>query len=320
MTTPLAIGIDVGATKIAAALVTRQGEVLVEERVVTAAKDGGAAVVERIAATVSNLAARAPGPVAGVGIGAPGFVDSVQGVVYNAVNLGWVEMALAAEVRRLAGETAPGDRLDIWVDNDANVQALGEYFYGAARGVENSVCITIGTGLGCGIVVDGRLVAGATFTAAELGHFSLDPDGRRCACGLRGCVETVVSGPGLVATARELLAAGGIPTGLDAGPALTSRGIEAAARAGDALALAALAEVGRWLGIAFAAIAMILNPEVIVVGGGLGLSTFDLLVPSALAELARRAVAQSYSQLRIVPSQVTSSAVGASSLVWQARG
>ncbi|RIK58192.1 MAG: glucokinase [Chloroflexi bacterium] len=315
MSDELAIGIDVGATKIAAALVTRQGAVLAEERLATAPKAGAEAVVERIVTAIDRLAAGAPAAVCGVGIGTPGYVDPANGVVRNAVNLGWQEVALASQVQeRLA---AP---LPVWVDNDANVQALGEVSFGAGRGLDPVVCVTIGSGLGSGIVVNGRLVSGATHSAAEMGHLSLDPDGRPCACGLRGCVETVVSGPGLVTTARELLARDYHHTLMTNPAALSAEEVVAAARREDSVALEALEYTARWLGIAFAALVAVLNPAAIVVGGGLGHSAYDWLAPGAQAELARRVVHPSYAQLQIVPSQVMSSAVGAASLVWQARG
>jgi glucokinase len=313
MQSELAIGVDVGATKIAAALVSRQGVILAEERLATAPQAGVPAVVERVEAAIAALTARAPGPIAGVGIGTPGFVDSTQGIVRNAVNLGWAEVALAEEVHRsLEG------RLPVWIDNDANVQALGEVIFGAGRGLDNVVYIAIGSGLGSGVVINGRLVSGATYTAAELGHLSLDPEGRRCACGMRGCVETVVSGPGLVASVRERLAAGR-PSSLKDTPGLTAEAVVAAGRAGDDAALAALAETARWLGIVFAACVVILNPAALVVGGGLGHSAFDLLIPGARAELARRALPQCYAELQVLASEVHSTAVGAAALVWQAR-
>ncbi len=162
MSAELAIGVDVGATKIAAALVTRQGEVVAEERLDTDARAGADAVVARIADAIETLCMSAPAAVRGVGIGTPGYVDPASGVVRNAVNLGWQEVALARQVQdRLA---AP---LPVWVDNDANVQALGEYSFGAGRGLDPLVCVTIGSGLGSGVVVnarlcrDGRLRAGA---------------------------------------------------------------------------------------------------------------------------------------------------------------
>ncbi len=312
---PLAIGIDVGATKIAAALVTPTGEVVAEERLATDPRAGVAAVVARMASVVEGLAGDAPGPVAGVGIGTPGYVDAAVGIVRNAVNLGWVELPLAAAVREQTGGRYP-----VWVENDANVHALGEHIFGAARRLDNFVDIAIGSGLGGGVMVHGKLVTGDSYTAAELGHLSLDPDGRPCACGLRGCVETVVSGPGLVKTVRALLVGGGQPTRLVDEAGLTAEGVVAAARAGDALALAALAETARWLGMTFATVVSVINPAAIIVGGGLGHSAYDLLVPAAQAEMQRRVLPQSYSRLRIVPSQVHSSAVGASALVWHHQG
>jgi glucokinase len=314
MSDELAIGIDVGATKIAAALVTRQGDVLAEERLATAPKAGAEAVVERIVTAIETLAAGAPAAIRGVGIGTPGYVDPVSGVVRTAVNLGWQEVALVRQVQaRLA---AP---LPVWVDNDANVQALGEVMFGAGRGLDPIVCVTIGSGLGSGVVANGRLVSGATHCAAEMGHLSLDPEGRPCVCGLRGCVETVVSGPGLVTTARELLAQPYHHTLMTNPATLTAEEVVAAARREDSVALEALAATARWLGIAFAALVAVLNPAAIVVGGGLGHSAYTWLIPGAQSELARRVMRTGYADLQIVPAQVTSSAVGAATLVWQER-
>lgn len=319
----LAIGIDLGATKVAGALVNKHGEAVAEARALTQApltqaKEGADPVVTRIAEVVGQLLAQVPtdsaGSVIGVGIGTPGLVDGAAGIVRNAVNLGWTEVALAeqtaAAIARQNGITLP-----VWVENDANSQAVGEFVFGAGRGIESFAMVAIGTGLGGGIIANRQLLAGATYTAAEMGHLSLDPDnGRLCACGLHGCVETVVSGPGLVKTARELLAKNGEST-LPAD--FQAEDVVAAARNGDSLALQAMAVTARWLGIALAAYTALLNPAAIIIGGGLGLSAFDLLVPGARHELARRALLQSHEHLQIVPAQVMSSAVGAAALVWQ---
>lgn len=313
----VAIGIDLGATKVAAVLVNEQGEVLAEGRGLTNAKEGVQPVVARIAEVAAHLLDQLPaGSVAaGVGIGTPGLVDGTTGIVRDAVNLGWKEVALASETASaLAAQT--GQTLPVWVENDANSQAVGELIFGAGRGLESLALVTIGTGLGGGIIANRRLVAGATYTAAEMGHLSLDPEGRPCVCGLRGCVETVVSGPGLVKTVHELLAKGeeaNLPAGFHA------EDVVAAARSGNRVALAALDETARWLGIALAAYVVLLNPAAIVVGGGLGLSAFDLLIPKARVEISRRALPQSYAHLQIIPAQVMSSAVGAAALVWQNR-
>jgi glucokinase len=308
----LAIGIDVGASKIAAALVDRHGKVVNERRTATCSAEGPMAVIDRMAGLARRLIDSAPAPVAGIGIGAPGYVDSVAGVVRNAVNLGWDEVRLVDELRsRLDGD------LGVWAENDANVMALGEYHYGAAAGCGNFVYISIGSGLGSGIMVDHKLVAGAAFRAAELGHLSLDPEGRQCACGLRGCVETVVSGPGILTTAQELLASGAASSLQDV-DGLTPEHVLQAAMDGDPLAVSVFRHTAQWLGEALSACVILLNPGRIVIGGGMGLAAFDLLVPGALYELSRRVVADSCADLQIVRSQVHSSAVGASSLVWHA--
>lgn len=316
----LAVGIDLGATKVAGALVNEQGETLAEARALTQAKSGIAPVVTRIAEVVAQLLDQAKNfssePVMGVGIGTPGLVDGAAGIVRNAVNLGWTEVALAQEATQAITAQA-AQNLPVWVENDANSQAVGELIFGAGRGLDSFAMVAIGTGLGGGIIANRQLVAGATYTAAEVGHLSLDPDnGRLCGCGLRGCVETVVSGPGLAKTAQLLFAQGNYGKSRVVEGA-SAEDVVAAARQGDALALAALDETARWLGIALSAYATLLNPAAIVIGGGLGLSAFDLLMPTARKEISRRALAQSHERLQIVPAQVMSSATGAAALVWQ---
>lgn len=313
---PLAIGIDLGATKIAAALVNAQGEPVAEARALTHAATGIPAVMARLADVVEELLNQTTGPVLGIGIGTPGLVDGAAGIVRNAVNLGWHEVALAHLVKQ---EVAARTRINlpVYVENDANGQAVGELVFGAGRGQRDFMLLTLGSGLGGGLIANGRLVAGATHTAAELGHLSLDPSGRPCACGLRGCVETVVSGPGLVKTVRELTATLQAPWAM--ADDLRAEDVITAARGSDPLALAAVNQTARWLGMALAAVVAITNPATVIIGGGLGLSAFDLLLPGVRSELARRTLAQSHRDLLIVPAQVTSSAVGAAALVWQAQ-
>ena len=317
-----AIGVDVGATKIAAALVDGRGQLLHEQQTPTAPERGTAAILDDLAALVADLQAAAPVEVAGLGIGTPGQVSSDTGVVRNAVNLGWEEVALVAEVRaRLATE------LPIWIQKDANAAALGEYYFGAARRIDDFVYLGVGSGLGGGIVAGGRLVTGAQGNAAEVGHLVLDPAGHRCACGQKGCAETVVSGPGLLHLVRSAPlgrsdaegSVAGQPTGAAFPPAGNTRLVLKAAAAGDARARAALTQVGEGLGRIMAACVALLNPALIVVGGGLGLAAYQFLLPAARAELARRVLAGSLSSLAIKRSQVASSAVGAAGLVWYFR-
>ena len=306
-----AIGVDVGATKIAAALVSAAGRVHHSRQVPTAPERGPSSVLDSITTLVEALRAQAPAAPLGVGIGTPGRVDAAAGIVYNAVNLGWDEVHLAAEIRA----RLPVD-LPIWLQKDANAAALGEYYFGAAKDCHDFVYVSIGSGLGAGVLAGGTLITGANWNAAELGHVTLDPGGLACACGRRGCAETVVSGPGLLALAQRYLAEARHPTRLPAPAALTNEAILAAARAGDVLALAALAEVGRHLGLVMAACVAVLDPARIVIGGGLGLAAFDFLAPPARAALERLTLAAGAHQLAIVPSRLPSSAVGAASLVW----
>ena len=309
---PAAIGVDLGATKIASALVSPAGQVLAARQALTSPEEGPEAVLDRLAAEIDNLARQATGELAGVGIGSPGQVDPAAGIVRNAVNLGWCEVNLAAGVRARLQNTLP-----IWVQKDANASALGELHFGSGQGCRDFVYITIGSGLGGGVIANGKLVTGAYGNAAELGHLSLDPDGWPCACGLRGCAETIVSGPGLVAVTRHLIDREKYTSPLSGLGELTPAIILDAARAGDEACQAAFDRIGAALGSVLAACVAVLNPARFVVGGGLGQAAFDLIAPAARLELDRRVTESSRSQLQIVASQLASSAVGAACLVWQ---
>ena len=313
----LAIGIDLGATKIASVLVTASGEVLEARHCPTLPQRGPAAVLDDIAAEIHYLMERAQahrGMLLGVGIGSPGQVNPVEGSVRNAVNLGWHEVFLVREV-----QTRLVTPLPIWIEKDTNAAALGEYYWGAAQGCEDFVFLGIGSGLGGGIIAHGDLVRGADGNAAEVGHIALDPvHGRMCACGLRGCVETVVSGPGLVAVVRRLLTERAYPTRLSAEGELDTHVVVQAIMAGDPLALAALEEVAAAFTTLVAFIVGLLNPARIVIGGGLGLAIFDHLRARLQRDLPRRVLLASHQNLRMVPSQLENPALGAACLVWQA--
>ena len=300
-----AIGIDLGGTKIAAALVTGEGEVLAARHSPTLAQDGEQAVLGRIADLANELIDEASNlrthSLLGLGIGSPGRVDPVTGVVHNAVNLGWDKVALAEGVRSRLARPLP-----VWIGKDSNTSTIGEYIFGAAQNNPEYLFLSIGTGLGGGLMSAGQLVTGANWNATELGHISLDPlHGRQCVCGLRGCAETIVSGPGLAALYKQM-------GGADLEPAI----ILDSARAGEDLALRAMQKMGLTLGIVIAFCVAVTNPSLVVIGGGFGLAAFDLLLPSALRELEMRVLKASYADLRILPSRQSSSAVGAASLAW----
>ena len=309
-----AIGIDIGATKIASVLLSETGNVIRSSQLPTLVEEGKAAILDKVAEQILELAQQAPGALAGTGIGSPGKVDAARGMVYNAVNLGWEEVSLTEEIAGRIKRSLP-----IWVQKDANLSALGEQYFGAGQGLRDFVYLGIGSGLGAGLISDGRLITGSDWYAADVGHLSVDPEGSLCVCGGRGCAETIASGPGLVRATQQMLANSPTNTLLSNGVELTPTDILAAARQNDGLALKALTEVGRVLGIIMSACTVILNPSRIVVGGGLGLAGYDFIIPAARQELMRRTIPESRALLEILPSQVESPAIGAASLVWYMR-
>lgn len=312
----LAIGVDVGATKIASILIDSNGQALATRQEPTEATSGSPEVLTRIASQIEELQIEAQRMVdqpnlIGIGIGTPGQVYSQYGLVRNAVNLGWGEINLRAEMqKRLPVGQA------IWIQNDANANALGEYYFGAGRGYKDLVYIGVGSGLGGGALTSGCLLNGAESNALEIGHFSLDPQGDPCACGLRGCAETIVSGPGLVSLARKYRRERRFETKISEADEFTTQRILQAAQLGDPLSRAALDEMGRCLGIVLAVCVAVLNPAVIVIGGGLGTAAFDAIIPPARRALALRTVPGNLAQLQILPSMVKFSAVGAACLPW----
>lgn len=309
-----AIGIDIGATKIASVLISESGETVASSQVLTRPEDGMQAIFDRVASQILELVRQSPGPVAGVGIGCPGKVDSDHGKVYNAINLGWAEVNLIEKILNRIGPDLP-----VWIQKDANLSALGEYYFGACQGLRDFIYLGIGSGLGAGIISSGHLITGGDWYAADVGHLSIDPEGPLCVCGSRGCAETVASGPGLVRVTLQKLALTPGRSTIAHKIDLTPADVLAAAREGDALALQSLAEVGRVLGIVMSACTAILNPSRYVVGGGLGLAGFDYIVPAAREELMRRTIPESRSLLDLVPSRVESPAIGAACLVWYSR-
>ncbi|GAA1191969.1 glucokinase [Kitasatospora gansuensis] len=275
----LTIGVDVGGTKIAAGVVDENGEILARTRVPTPADPQWA--VDAIAQAVRELKEQHP-EVAAVGVGAPGFVDRDRSTVIFAPNIAWENEPLKARIEELTGLTTV-------VENDANCAAWAEFRFGAAAAHEDAVLITVGTGIGGGIVLDGRLHRGRFGVAGEIGHLNMVPDGLLCGCGGKGCWEQYGSGRALRRYGREKAAADPIAgkrmLELNDGLADTIRGIhitEAAAE-GDPLALECYAELADWLGRGMADLAALFDPAVFVLGGGVSDSGDLLLDPVAAA-------------------------------------
>ncbi|MGQ9511742.1 ROK family protein [Thermodesulfitimonas sp.] len=264
------VGVDLGGTKIRTALATLDGEVRAEVEVPTGATAGYTRVIEQIAGTIEEVRQQAgfSGKPLRVGLGAPGPLDPQKGkgIVHVAPNLGWRNVPLAADLAALVG--AP-----VLLENDANLAAVGEFAYGAGKGVQDMVYITVSTGIGGGLILGGRLYRGAGYGAGEIGHITLLPDGPLCSCGNRGCLEALASGTAVARQARELIGrgggrgiltlAGGVPE------TVTAKMVAEAACQGDGEAKALFAEAARWLGIGIAAVVNLLNPAVVVLGGGM---------------------------------------------------
>ncbi|BFU46108.1 ROK family glucokinase [Krasilnikovia sp. MM14-A1004] len=285
----LTIGVDVGGTKVAGGVVDEQGNVLAHVRRDTPAEDQ-AGTRDTIVAVAAELAAAYPSAMA-IGIGAAAWIDATGSTVLFAPNLAWHDEPLRDYVAKAVG-------LPTVLENDANVAAWAEFRFGAARQAEDSmVMITVGTGIGGGVVLNGALWRGANGIAGELGHIQSVPDGHPCGCGRLGCIEQYASGNALVRFARAgamrdpergaglLVLADGDPN------RISGRMVTEAAQEGDEVARDAFAQVGYWLGVAFADLAQVFDPQVLVVGGGVVEAGELLMAPTERAyrdQLAQR--------------------------------
>jgi len=305
-----AVGIDLGGTYIKAALVDGSGNIEHQERCPTGVEGGVDGVATRVAGLVHALAS-ARGidltDVAGVGIGVPGVTTS-EGTVVLAPNLNWRQVPF----KRVLAERL-GTRVEL--DNDANVAALGEARIGAGGGCDSLVLLTLGTGIGGGIILGGRALHGSSFAAGEVGHICVLPDGPRCACGLRGCLEALASGPAMVRLVQDRLSAG-TPSVLVDGDGLTPEAICSAAASGDGLGQAAVDHVAEYLGIAIANIIALLSPEVIALGGGIS-AAGDVLLKPILSAAESRSLEGMFEHTRILAATLGNNAgsIGAALLV-----
>ncbi|MCC6629850.1 MAG: ROK family protein [Chloroflexi bacterium] len=272
-----AVGVDLGGTKIMAAVVkAATGEVIGSDRKRTRAERGAAFLVERLNDVVDGALAKArvkASDLAGIGIGAAGQVDRASGVLISAPNLAYdtANLPLAAELRHHFG-------VPVVVGNDVEVAAIGEQRFGAGRDGANFLCVFVGTGIGGGLVIDGQLYRGATGTAGEIGHIVVDAGGRHCGCGQRGCLEAYASRSAITRTLlgeiqrgrpsvlRELLAGGEPGVG---SAAIRSGLIAQAVAADDELTMSVLDEAAAYLGIGLASAINLVNPRRIILGGGL---------------------------------------------------
>lgn len=270
-------GIDIGGTNTVLGLVCRSGEIVAQSTIGTNWAETFDEFVDVISAELHLLLSSQPANTVllGVGIGAPNGSYRL-GALIDPPNLRWKgRLELCSRLNQVTG-------LRALLTNDANAAALGEHQFGAARGMHNFAVVTLGTGLGCGIVLNDKLYQGHDGFAGELGHVTVARHGRRCGCGKRGCLETYASATGLRRTVFELLSNSLEPSVLRniSYEELTSKTIDEAALAGDAIALAAFEETGRYLGESLANVVALLNPEAIVLFGGLAQAGALILEPT----------------------------------------
>jgi glucokinase len=308
-------GTDLGGTKIFSVVADADGNILGEDRRQTEPERGVESVIERIAASVRDASDRA-GAVAkdliAVGISTPGPCDPQRGVVTNAPNLaGWRDVPLLALVQEALA-------LPAVMENDANAAAYGELCFGAGRGLKHLVYVTLGTGIGGGIIVDGKIYEGASGAAGEVGHLILDPDGPPCNCGSRGCLEALSAGPA-IARAAEVEAAAGRSESLAqlvGDGVLTAELVHRAAQDGDAAARGVIERAGRFLGLGLAGLLNVFNPQALVLGGGL-VALGDLYLGRAIETARHHAFDQVVQDVMITTAKLGehAGALGAAALV-----
>jgi len=298
------LAIDLGGTKIIAAIISEDGKIVAEERHLTLADEGQTSVIERLFSAIDHLLDLKnlePSQLSGISIAAAGGIDINRGLVTSSPHLpGWHNVPLRDMVRERY-------KVSTFLLNDASAAALGEHRFGAGRGVKDLILLTIGTGIGGGIIIDGRLYHGPSGSAGEMGHMTIDVNGLKCTCGNIGCLETLVSGPVIAEEARKRLAqgeksailemmAGGIED-------VTAEEIGAAARSGDSLALDIVTKAATYLGVGLVNLVNIFNPQMIIIGGGVG-KLGELLLDPARRIVQERAFRVSAEVVRIVPAEL----------------
>jgi glucokinase len=312
------VGVDLGGTKIMVGALSEDGSQHFGMRSIpTHSEQGSDVVVDRIVGAIEGVildtiaetnAARKD--FVGIGMGAPGPLDRERGIVVVAPNLGWRDFPLRDLVSGRLG-------LPVTLDNDANCATVGEWWQGAARGGRTVVGFTIGTGIGGGVIIDGSLFHGASDVAGEVGHTTIELNGRYCKCGNYGCLEAYASGPAIATRAREVLvreeSASALPSMVGGQlDLITAQTVYDAAKQGDAVAQEIVRDTARYLGAGIASLLNILNPDTVVVAGGVTAAGDTLFVPLR-AEVRRRAFRPAVEAARILPAELpgTAGVVGA---------
>jgi glucokinase len=260
----LCFGIDVGGTTVKLGLFTDRGNVLDKWEIPTRKEEAGKYILSDIADSLKDKLLEkelSREQILGIGVGVPGPVTE-ESIVLQCVNLGWGIVNVAEEMKRLTG-------FETKVGNDANVAALGEMWQGGGKGFQNMVLVTLGTGVGGGVILNGEILTGSNGAAGEIGHITVNYEEEvSCNCGKQGCLEQFASATGIVKEAGRLLKATAEPSKLRELPSITAKGIFDLAKEGDALSIASVEQLGRYLGLALSHVAAVVDPQVFVIGGG----------------------------------------------------
>jgi glucokinase len=312
------LGIDIGGTNTVFGFVRKSGIVLEEYSIPTQSKKPAKDLVKQVKKEISTFLKKNENKfnLAGIGIGAPN-ANYYTGLVENPPNLKWGDVDLVGIVTDIL-------KVPVKITNDANASALGELLFGAGKGMKDLITITLGTGLGSGIVVNGKLVYGSNGYAGEFGHVCIDFRGRYCACGKRGCLEGYVSATGIVRTAIELLGKRICPSKLRDLPCnkITAKMIYDLAISGDEIALETFDFTAHLLGVSCANVAMISAPEAIIICGGLA-QAGDLLLKKTKDYMEEQLIKNYKNQIQILPSGIkkgNSAVIGAAALAWKEFG
>ena len=309
------IGIDVGGTNVKIALVNDKGNIIYSNSIPTHAEMGYEYTINNMKEAIRVLLKETKitvKEIEGIGFGFPGQIDCQNGIVRLAPNIpGWVEIPVADIMEKEF-------KIPVKVDNDVRCAALGELNFGAGIGCKNLICITIGTGIGSGLIINGKLVRGASNAAGEIGHIKLDmTGGPLCGCGDRGCLEAFASGPGIVAMAEEYIKGGKSTKYRElANPDITPYIVAEAAKQGDPVAKKIFAIAGEYIGIGLASVVNLLNPEKIIIGGGVA-AAGEILINPISESLKKRAMHIAGAAVQVVPALLgnTAGVIGASLLI-----
>ncbi len=309
------IGVDLGGTNLKVALLNLKGEI--KEKISILTEQGKEVVLRQIVESIGEVIEKAKvkkSAILGLGLGTPGLVDSLKGIVRSFTNIrGWKNVPLKEYVEKNAG-------FPTYIDNDVNLMALGELMCGAGQGVKNLVCLTLGTGVGGGIIIEGKIYRGSTLSAGEVGHIPVNADGPHCRCGGYGCLERYVGNAYIVEKAVKAIEGGRRSLikklAEDNLEAITPWTIFQAARRGDKLAKEIWEETGRYVGIALSGVINLLNPEMIVIGGGVA-QAGKLLFEPVRRTVKERAMSIPAGKVKIVPAKLGEDAglIGAGMLV-----